>query len=99
MTEPIVRADRSQNPAIPRVVDLARFRDEAQANASLRHAHIVQVYETGEFRDQPFFSLEFCAGGTLARALGGEPQPARTTIQSDLPGFEIEVDAVLLVER
>ena len=24
-----------------------------------------------------------------------EPLPARTTIQSDLPGFEIEVDAVL----
>ncbi len=28
-----------------------------------------------------------------------EPLPARTTIQSDLPGFEIEVDAILLVER
>jgi len=24
-----------------------------------------------------------------------DPMPARTTIQSDLPGFEIEVDAVL----
>lgn len=28
-----------------------------------------------------------------------EPLPARTTIQSDLPGFDIEVDAVLLIER
>lgn len=28
-----------------------------------------------------------------------EPLPARTTVQSDLPGFEIEVDAVLLRER
>jgi enamine deaminase RidA (YjgF/YER057c/UK114 family) len=28
-----------------------------------------------------------------------EPFPARTAIQSDLPGFEIEVDAVLLRER
>src|SRR5262249_36454510 len=28
----------------------------------------------GEFRDQPFFSLEFCAGGTLAKAVNGEPQ-------------------------
>jgi hypothetical protein len=27
-----------------------------------------------------------------------EPPPARTTIQSDLPGFEIEVDAVLFVD-
>jgi enamine deaminase RidA (YjgF/YER057c/UK114 family) len=24
-----------------------------------------------------------------------DPLPARTTVQSDLPGFEIEVDAVL----
>jgi 2-iminobutanoate/2-iminopropanoate deaminase len=28
-----------------------------------------------------------------------KPHPARTTIQSDLPGFEIEVDAVLPLER
>jgi reactive intermediate/imine deaminase len=27
-----------------------------------------------------------------------EPRPARTTIQSDLPGIEIEADAILLVE-
>ena len=26
-----------------------------------------------------------------------EPMPARTTIQSDLPGFDIEVDAVIAV--
>jgi enamine deaminase RidA (YjgF/YER057c/UK114 family) len=26
-----------------------------------------------------------------------DPMPARTTIQSDLPGFEIEVDAILAV--
>jgi len=24
-----------------------------------------------------------------------EPMPARTTIQSDLPGFDIEVDAII----
>ena len=35
----------------------------------------------------------------LYREFFPEPLPARTTIQSDLPGFEIEVDAVLLVER
>ena len=57
-----------------RAVDLARFRHEAQAIAALRHPNIVQVFEIGEFRDQPFFSLEFCAGGTLAKAVNGEPQ-------------------------
>jgi len=57
-----------------RAVDLARFRNEAQAIAALRHPNIVQVFEIGEFRDQPFFSIEFCAGGTLAKAVNGEPQ-------------------------
>jgi serine/threonine protein kinase/WD40 repeat protein len=57
-----------------RAVDLDRFRTEAQAIAALRHPNIVQIYEVGEYRGQPFFSLEFCAGGTLARALEGEPQ-------------------------
>ena len=28
-----------------------------------------------------------------------DPWPARTTVQSDLPGFEIEVDAVLSLDR
>jgi serine/threonine protein kinase/WD40 repeat protein len=58
-----------------RAVDLVRFRNEAQAIAALRHPNIVQVFEIGEFRGQPFFSLEFCAGGTLAKTLNGEPQP------------------------
>jgi serine/threonine protein kinase/WD40 repeat protein len=57
-----------------RAIDLSRFRDEAQAIAALRHPNIVQIYEVGEYRGQPFFSLEFCAGGTLAKALNGEPQ-------------------------
>src|SRR5262249_53778270 len=64
----ILRAARA------RAIDLSRFRDEAQAIAALRHANIVQIYEVGEYRGQPFFSLEFCAGGTLAKALNGEPQ-------------------------
>jgi len=57
-----------------RAVDLDRFRNEAQAIAALRHPNIVQVFEIGEFREQPFFSIEFCAGGTLAKAVNGEPQ-------------------------
>ena len=57
-----------------RAVDLSRFRDEARAIAALRHPNIVQIYDVGEYRGQPYFSLEFCAGGTLAKALNGEPQ-------------------------
>jgi 2-iminobutanoate/2-iminopropanoate deaminase len=41
----------------------------------------------------------FAAMDAIYREFFPEPRPARTTVQSDLPGFEIEVDAVLLRER
>jgi hypothetical protein len=57
--------------------DLARFQTEAEAIARLRHANIVQVYEVGDHEGKPFFSLEFCGGGSLEKKLGGTPLPAR----------------------
>src|SRR5215813_8531207 len=46
-----------------------RFQIETEAVARLQHPHIVQLYEVGEVRGQPFFSLEFCDGGTLTDQL------------------------------
>jgi WD40 repeat protein len=54
---------------------LRRFRTEAEAAARLQHPNIVQVFEVGEHSDPgsgavlPFFSQEFCAGGSLAERL------------------------------
>jgi tetratricopeptide (TPR) repeat protein/predicted Ser/Thr protein kinase len=56
---------------------LARFQAEAEAVARLQHPNIVQVYEVGEQDGRPFFSLEFCAGGSLDKKLRGQPQPPR----------------------
>ena len=56
--------------------DRLRFQIETEAVARLQHPHIVQLYEVGEVRGQPFFSLDFCDGGTLTEQLKkGRPSP------------------------
>ncbi len=57
--------------------ELERFRTEGEAIARLQHPNIVQVYEVSEHEGRPFFSLEFCAGGSLERKLSGTPLPAK----------------------
>ena len=60
------------------------------AGGSLADAVRVGVY----LRDME----NFAAMNEIYREFFPEPLPARTTIQSDLPGFEIEVDAVVALE-
>jgi formylglycine-generating enzyme required for sulfatase activity/tRNA A-37 threonylcarbamoyl transferase component Bud32 len=55
----------------------ARFKREAEAIARLQHPHIVQIHEVGEHHRLPFFSLEFCPGGSLEKKLAGTPLPPR----------------------
>jgi serine/threonine protein kinase len=65
--------------------DLTRFKTEAEAIARLNHPNVVQVYEVGEHGGVPFFSLEFCPGGSLDRNLAGtplEPKVAAKLMQS-----------------
>jgi serine/threonine-protein kinase len=51
----------------------ARFATEAEAVARLDHPNIVGIYDIGEWNGQPFLSLEFVDGGSLADHLRGKP--------------------------
>jgi hypothetical protein len=57
--------------------DLERFRVETQAAARLAHAHIVPVFQVGEYDGQPYFTMQYIEGTTLARKLADGPMPAQ----------------------
>src|SRR5262249_36873573 len=56
---------------------VARFRTESLTAAKLRHPNIVPVYDVGEANGQPFITMEFVAGRTLADLVRDQPLPAR----------------------
>jgi WD40 repeat protein/tRNA A-37 threonylcarbamoyl transferase component Bud32 len=78
---------------------LARFRTEAEAIARLQHPHVVQVFEVGEHNGLPFFSLEFCPGGSLDKKLAGTPLPpkeAATLVEKLARGVQAAHEAQVL---
>src|SRR5262249_45652704 len=55
----------------------ARFRVEAQAVASISHPNVVRVFDFGEWDGQPYFTMEYLEGGSLAHRFKAGPVPAR----------------------
>jgi serine/threonine-protein kinase len=54
-----------------------RFLGEAESVARLHHPNVVQVFAFGEHDGNPYFEMEYVAGGNLADRIDGTPWPAR----------------------
>ncbi len=65
--------------------DLERFRVEAQAAARLAHPHVVPVFQVGECEDQPYFTMQYIEGTTLAQRLAEGPMPAQEAARLLVP--------------
>jgi serine/threonine-protein kinase len=65
--------------------DIERFRVESQAAAQLAHPHIVPVFQVGECDGQPYFTMQFIEGTTLARKLAGGPMAAQEAARMLIP--------------
>jgi eukaryotic-like serine/threonine-protein kinase len=65
--------------------DLERFRIEALAAARLAHPHIVPVFHVGECDGQPYFTMQYIEGTTLARKLADGPLPAQDAARLLVP--------------
>jgi eukaryotic-like serine/threonine-protein kinase len=57
--------------------ELSRFLGEAQTVAAIRHPHVIQVFDSGEFQGRPYMAMECLEGGSLVARLrnGGKMDP------------------------
>jgi serine/threonine protein kinase/WD40 repeat protein len=58
---------------------LARFQAEAEALARLHHPNIVPIYDIGDYRGCPYFTMEYVPGPSLAQVQASRPQEPSAT--------------------
>src|SRR5262245_4549521 len=50
---------------------ITRFHTEGRAIARLEHPNVVKIYDFGEHEGQPYYTMEYVTGGSLAKRLAG----------------------------
>jgi WD40 repeat protein/serine/threonine protein kinase len=59
--------------------EVQRFLNDSQYMVDLEHPHIVPVYEVGEHKGVPYFTMKLMEGGSLAKRLGRFQLPTAGT--------------------
>jgi serine/threonine protein kinase len=72
----IVAVKRLLAGALASPEDVQRFLQEAEAAGRLQHPNIVAVHEAGVHSGQPYFSMDFVEGTSLAAVVRDNPLPA-----------------------
>ncbi len=76
--------------------EIARFVAEAEAVAAIRHAHVIQVFDSGEADGHPYMAMEYLEGGSLSQSLraGGKvsPRAAAELVQKVARGVQAAHD-------
>ena len=62
-------------------MQVKRFQTEAESIGRLHHPNIVQVYNVGEYEEQPYLVMEYVDGGSLDRKLRGRTLPPKQAAQ------------------
>lgn len=63
----VVALKMMRSDALGRPKLAERFRREMEVAARLDHPNIVRIYEVGEHNNQPYYTMAFLNGGTLAK--------------------------------
>jgi eukaryotic-like serine/threonine-protein kinase len=72
----LILPNRLASPA-----DIQRFQREAETTARLDHPHILPIYEVGECDGQPFFTMKYVEGGSLAARMAEYALPAAAVFE------------------
>jgi serine/threonine-protein kinase len=60
-----------------KIRELERFSREAKTLAELHHPNIIQIFDVGDYKGCPYFTMEYLNGGSLSDRVKERPMPAK----------------------